>query len=79
MRKFQFKKYLLVLAVVGLLIFLHLFKVLSPIETIFNNLFSSTLAGLYSTGSTLRQTYDNQASKEDLINRISELEIKIKI
>ena len=78
MHKFHFKKYLLVLAVVGLLIFLHLFKVLSPIETVLNNLFSSTLSGLYSTGSTLRQTYDNRASKEALMNRINELEIKNK-
>jgi rod shape-determining protein MreC len=78
MKKIQTKKYLVVLAVVGLLIFLHLFKILSPAEKIFNNFFSGALSGLYSTGSTVRQTFNSQTSKTDLLNKISELEAKNK-
>ncbi len=78
MYKFQLKKYSVVLAVVGLLIFLHLLRVLAPVEAVFNDFFSSALSGFYSTGSALRQTYDDQASKKDLLERIREVEVENK-
>ncbi|PIR13365.1 rod shape-determining protein MreC [Candidatus Falkowbacteria bacterium CG11_big_fil_rev_8_21_14_0_20_39_10] len=61
------------IAVVGLLIFLHFIKILSPIEDAIINVFRPALSKIYTVGSELNISYSEQTNKKDLIKVIDEL------
>ncbi|MBU4256933.1 rod shape-determining protein MreC [Patescibacteria group bacterium] len=65
MPKFNTKKYILFTAVIGLLIFLHITKILSPVESFITGALRPLLGGLYSASSSLRSAYNDQTRKKD--------------
>ena len=74
MAKFNTRKYIWLGAVIGLLIFLHITKILSPIESFVTGILNPMLSGFYSVSSSVRTTYNEQTSKKDLLARIKQLE-----
>jgi len=71
------KKYIRVIAVIMLLIFLHFTKILIPVEAIIIKIFNPVLSGLYSAGSYLRAAYNQQTDKRDLAGAIERLENEV--
>jgi len=74
MAKFSSGKFIWFIAVIGLLIFLHLTKILLPVESLIARIFNPILSGFYSISSSLRTTYNEQTSKGDLLAQIKDLE-----
>lgn len=68
------KRYIRIIAVVALLIFLHFTKILFPIESFITKTLSPVFSKLYSASSYLRTTYNEQTDKRDLIELVSGLE-----
>jgi len=77
MFKKQTRKIIILIAVVGLLIFLHLIRVLAPVESFITSIFRPLFSGFYSVSSNLRISYDEQTNKQDLVNLVNRLEIQI--
>ncbi|OIO08747.1 rod shape-determining protein MreC [Candidatus Falkowbacteria bacterium CG_4_9_14_3_um_filter_36_9] len=77
MGKINSKKYIIISAVIGLLIFLHIIKILTPIENITVRLFNPILGSLYKISSNLRNTYKEQTNKRDMAKLAEGLEEKI--
>jgi len=77
MVKFQTKRYAIVIAVIGLLIFLHFSNLLLPVESFINNYTRPILASFYSFSSKLRLTYNQRTSKTDLAERVKQLENQV--
>ncbi|MFH1523206.1 MAG: rod shape-determining protein MreC [Patescibacteria group bacterium] len=65
------------IAVIGLLIFLHFIKILSPIENIIIRIVNPLASGIYSVSSDLRLVYNEQTDKRDLLVIMKELEQKV--
>lgn len=74
MLKFREKNILKYIAVVGLLIFLHFVKILSPVEGAIINVLRPVLSRIYTVGSELHISYSEQTNKKDLIKAIDELQ-----
>ncbi|MEA3464193.1 MAG: rod shape-determining protein MreC [Patescibacteria group bacterium] len=74
MQKTGTKKLAIFMAVIGLLIFLHITRVLIPVESFITGILRPLLSGFYSVSSSVRATYNEQTSKEDLFARIKQLE-----
>ncbi|MEK7203052.1 MAG: rod shape-determining protein MreC [Patescibacteria group bacterium] len=74
MRKFNFRKYIISMAAVGLLIFFHFLGILHPIESSISYCLNPVTKNFYFLGSGLRSIYNKQTNKQDLINRIKQLE-----
>lgn len=74
MRKINFKKISLFIAVIGLLIFFHFIKVLRPIEDGIIFLLKPFTNSLYSVSSDIKTSYAERSEKEDLLNKIDLLE-----
>jgi rod shape-determining protein MreC len=68
------KKYIWVIAVIVLLIFLHFTGILNPVETLIVKVFNPIFSSLHSAGSYLRVTYNEQADKRDLVSLVKQLE-----
>lgn len=66
MAKAENKKTLIFIAVIGLLIFLHFVKFLSPVESLVIKIFKPFSAGFYSFGSSISNLYKDQTDKRDL-------------
>jgi len=62
------------IAVIGLLIFLHITKILAPIESFVTGMLNPMMSGFYSISSSVRTTYNEQTSKRDLLAYIKQLE-----
>lgn len=66
MIKGDIKKYISMVAVLGLLIFFHFTKILVPAENLLAEILSPFAGKLYSTGSYFKKSYDARANKENL-------------
>jgi rod shape-determining protein MreC len=77
MFKKNFKKYILLPAAIGLLIFFHYLNFLNPIEEIVQKASRPALVGLYKISSYLRITFNTQTDKRDLIKLLREKEDEI--
>ncbi len=78
MKKINLKLIIFFIAVVGLLIFLHFIKVLSPVEEKISLVGSKIGSNFYSLSSSLRSTYNDQTKKLNFLEIINELEEKNK-
>lgn len=74
MAKLGTRKYVWLIAVIGLLIFLHLTKILMPLELLIVRISRPIFSRVYSISTSVRTTYNEQTSKGDLINQIRKLE-----
>lgn len=74
MQKSGTRKYIWLIAVIGLLIFLHFTKILTPIESFVTGILRPIFSGFYSVSSSVRTTYNEQTSKKDLLERVKQLE-----
>lgn len=77
MRKLSKKLILKYVAVVGLLIFLHYTKIISPIESVFVKVFGPVFSSLYSIGISIQTNINEFNIKKDLIKSEKELTLKI--
>jgi rod shape-determining protein MreC len=68
------KKILIFIAVIGLLIFLHIFGVLKPVESVLASALNPAMSRIYFFSSRLRVLYNDQGSKADLLEKIKKLE-----
>ena len=68
---------ILFIAVIGLLIFLHFIKVLSPLENITARAISPIAGQLYSVSSSLRLALSERADKEELLATLKDLQAEI--
>lgn len=66
MLRVRTKKIFMLIAVIGLLIFLHVTRVLMPVESFLVNILSPVFSSFYSVSSGLRSTYSEQTSERDL-------------
>lgn len=76
MLKPRTKKIISLIAVIGLLIFLHVTKIIKPVETLIINILNPIFSGFYSISSDLRSTYNDQTDKRDLAEINKEIEKK---
>ncbi len=74
MQKPSTKKLITLMAVIALLIFLHITKILAPIESFVARMLNPMFSGFYSVSSSVRATYNEQTSKKDLLAHIKQLE-----
>ena len=74
MLKLKTKGIYVFIAVIGLLIFLHFIKVLTPIEKAITSMINPLTTGFYSISSELQTTYNEQTSKQDFLTVINNLE-----
>ena len=77
MLKLNVKKYILITAAIGLLIFFHYLNFLNPVEEIIQKASMPALAGLYKISSYLRITFKIQTDKRDLIRLLREKENEV--
>jgi rod shape-determining protein MreC len=78
MLKILTKKSVIFIAVIGLLIFLHFIKALSPVEFLIIKALNPIMSSFYSASSSTRIAYnDQQTDKSNLLERISELEDEV--
>ena len=56
----------MLIAVIGLLIFLHVSKIIKPVESFLVNILSPVFSSFYSVSSGLRSTFSEQTGKRDL-------------
>ncbi|MDD4271719.1 MAG: rod shape-determining protein MreC [Patescibacteria group bacterium] len=77
MLKFNVKKYIIIAAVITLLIFLHYFKLLIPLESFLNNGLKPVFGGFYSLSANINKTYSTQAQKQDLAAELKQAEERI--
>jgi len=77
MQKINTRKYIWIIGITGLLIFLHFIGVLAPIESFIVSIFRPVLGGFYSVSSDLRVAYNEQTDKRDLISLVKQLEVKV--
>lgn len=68
------KNILIVIAVVGLLIFLHFIKILQPIEYFAGNALKPFLGGFYSLGANVRNYFQEQSDRNELNKLNKELQ-----
>lgn len=74
MVKVKNKKTFIFIAVIGLLIFLHFVKILSPVESLVIKVFKPFSVGFYSFGSSIGNYYKDQTDKRDLKKTNEQLE-----
>ncbi len=71
------KKYTVIfVAVIGLLVFLHLTKILLPAENLLRTIINPLLGKFYSISTDLRTGYSEQTDKRNLTNEVKRLEIR---
>lgn len=76
MIKFRARKFILAMAVIGLLIFLHWLKILSPIESVINKSFEPMLKQLYLLSLNFQPSNYEKAERVSLIEKIKQLEVE---
>lgn len=74
MTKNNLKYILKIIAVIGLLIFLHYLKIIAPLENLIIKVVEPISSRFYSVGSDLQVTYDEKMNKTQLLNAIKILE-----
>lgn len=74
MHKLNIKKYIIIIAALVLLIFLHIFGALSPVESALARVLNPAMSKIYFFGSGFRAAYGDRADKVDLLEKIKELE-----
>ena len=77
MRRANFKFVFVFLAILGLLIFLYFTNLVSPIKEKVQQVFNPVMAGFYSLGSNIKNTYKTQTDKKDVASEIERLEKKV--
>jgi rod shape-determining protein MreC len=77
MFKINTRKTFVIIAVMGLLIFLYSFGALNSIERMMTSLLNPIFSGFYSFSSNLRSKYEDQTSKLDLLEKVKSLEIQV--
>jgi len=77
MFKLNVKKYIIIVAVILLLIFLHYTKVLAPVEVFLNQTLKPIFGGIYSLGMNLNKTYLEQTAKQNLATELKQAEAEI--
>jgi len=77
MFKSQIKRYSLVIAVIGLLIFLHFSQILLPVESLISYYTKPILANFYLFSSKFRLSQNQQATKEDSELKVKQLEDQV--
>jgi rod shape-determining protein MreC len=73
MKKVNWKRVGFFGAVIGLLIFLHYFGVLSPLETRLRSTFNPVSGRAYAAGAKIRSLYNSQTDRRDLASVADEL------
>lgn len=68
------RKIIIFIAVIMLLIFLHLTRILLPVENFIFNIFNPVLKTFYSTGSSFRDNYNEKIDKKDLLEISNKLQ-----
>ena len=74
MLKIDKKRIIILIAVIGLLVFLHLTRILWPVENALTKFLSPIMSDLYSFSTNIRSAYNKQSDKETLVNKIKQLE-----
>jgi rod shape-determining protein MreC len=77
MKKISLKRYLISLAFIGLLAFLYLLGLLSPVEKIISSALNPFIGWTHKIGTGLYKSYDKQTDKRDLAKTVEELEADI--
>lgn len=77
MVKFETKRYVTLIAVIGLLIFLHFSNLLLPVEYFISNYTRPILTSFYSFSSKFRITYNQRTNKTDLPAKVKQLENQV--
>ncbi len=77
MVKFETKRYVTLIAVIGLLIFLHFSNLLLPVEYFISNYTRPILTSFYSFSSKFRITYNQRTNKTDLAAKVKQLENQV--
>jgi rod shape-determining protein MreC len=77
MKKIKTKQMLLAMAVIGLLIFFHFIGFLKPVEKIFSNVLNPVMGSVYNFSSFVRTKYNEQTSKINLWEKVSQLEADV--
>ncbi len=77
MFKLNIKKYILISAAIGLLIFFYYLNFLNPVEEIVQKASKPALVGLYKISSYLRVTFNTQTDKRDLIKLLRDKENEV--
>lgn len=72
------KKYIRVIAVIMLLIFLHFIGILAPVESAIVKTFNPVLSNFYSAGFYLRSAYNKQTDKTDLPAAVKRLNDEVR-
>ncbi len=67
------------MAVIGLLIFLHIIKILSPVESFITGALRPLLGGFYSASSSLRSAYNDQTGKKNFSAELERLENEVNL
>ncbi len=65
------------IAVIGLLIFLHVSKIIKPVESFLVNILNPVFSSFYSVSSGLHSTYSEQTDKRDLTKINKQLEEQV--
>jgi len=74
MQKPNTKKYIMIVAVIGLLIFLHFTQILTPVESLIIRILNPVFSSFHSASTYLRITYNEQTDKRSMINIVNQLE-----
>ena len=74
MLKIETKKYLIIIAVIGLLIFLHFTKILQPAESIINITFRPILVSFYQFGSWWQVAFQTKPDENQLLAKLKQME-----
>lgn len=77
MLKISIRQYITFLAVIALLVFLHLIGVLRPVESVLARLLNPVMHSLYSFSTDVRSVFSEQSDKEDLHEKIKQLEQQV--
>lgn len=77
MLRLNIKKYIILVVVITLLIFLHYANLLRPIESFLNKSFKPIFSGFYSLSANINKTYLAQTQKQDLAAGLKQAEERI--
>lgn len=76
MKSIDTRRIIIYIAVLALLIFLHSFQIIAPLENLVIRMISPLFSGFYSLSSNLRISYNVQTDKRNLWNVIKEMEAR---
>jgi len=77
MARLNLKKYLTVIAVIMLLIFLHYSHILTPPESFINYYTKPVLANIYGLSAKLNLAYNRETDRNDLLSQVQQLKDQV--